>query len=46
MRTLALVEILFAQAISRQLFAQRASAAEALGIALVVAGVAALLLAG
>ncbi|MBU6272835.1 MAG: EamA family transporter [Betaproteobacteria bacterium] len=45
-RTLALVEILFAQAISRQLFAQRASAAEALGIALVVAGVAALLLAG
>jgi drug/metabolite transporter (DMT)-like permease len=45
-RTLALVEILFAQAISRQLFAQRASAGEAAGIGLVVLGVAALLLAG
>lgn len=45
-RTLALVEILFAQAISRQLFAQRASGGEAAGIALVVLGVAALLLGG
>jgi drug/metabolite transporter (DMT)-like permease len=45
-RTLALVEILFAQAISRQLFAQRASGGEAAGIALVVLGVGALLLSG
>jgi len=45
-RTLALVEILVAQAISRQLFAQRASPGEAAGIALVVLGVAALLLGG
>ena len=45
-RTLALVEILFAQAISRQLFAQRTNRGEALGIWLVVAGVALLMLAG
>lgn len=42
-RTLALVEILFAQAISRQLFAQGTTWREALGIALVVIGVAILL---
>lgn len=45
-RTLALVEILVAQAISRRLFAQRASTGEAVGLALVVLGVAALLLGG
>jgi drug/metabolite transporter (DMT)-like permease len=45
-RTLALVEILVAQAISRRLFAQRASAGEAAGIGLVIVGVATLLLAG
>ncbi len=43
-RTLGLVEILFAQAASRRLFAQAPSRREALGIALLVAGVAALLL--
>lgn len=37
-RTLALVEILFAHALSRGLFSQRASVAELLGIALVVLG--------
>lgn len=42
-RTLALVEILFAQAISRQLFAQGTTWREGLGIALVVIGVAILL---
>jgi len=45
-RTVALVEILFAQAISRKLFAQRSSLGETAGILLVVAGVAVLLLAG
>lgn len=43
-RTLGLVEILFAQAASRRLFAQAPSRREALGIALLVTGVAALLL--
>ncbi len=42
-RTLALVEVLFAQAISRFIFKQPTSPREALGIALVVAGVALLL---
>jgi drug/metabolite transporter (DMT)-like permease len=42
-RTLALVEVLFAQAVSRRLFAQRLSAREAIGMALVVAGVALLI---
>ncbi len=37
-RTLALVEILFAQAVSRRLFSQRATVLETLGVALVVAG--------
>src|SRR5205807_4679557 len=44
-RTLALVEVLFAQAISRLLFKQKTSAREAIGMALVVCGVALLLLA-
>jgi drug/metabolite transporter (DMT)-like permease len=39
-RTLALVEVLFAQAVSRRLFAQRLSAREAAGMALVLLGVA------
>src|SRR5262244_400185 len=43
-RTLALVEVLFAQAISRFAFGQRTTAREALGIALVVIGVGLLLL--
>lgn len=38
-RTLALVEVLFAQIVSRRIFSQRTSAAEALGISLIVAGV-------
>jgi drug/metabolite transporter (DMT)-like permease len=42
-RTLALVEVLFAQAISSFLFRQPVSAREAIGIVLVVAGVALLL---
>jgi drug/metabolite transporter (DMT)-like permease len=42
-RTLALVEVLFAQAVSTFLFRQAISAREALGIMLVVAGVALLL---
>jgi drug/metabolite transporter (DMT)-like permease len=42
-RTLALVEVLFAQAISRFLFGQRTTSREALGIVLIVAGVALLL---
>jgi len=42
-RTVALVEILFAQAVSRRLFAQRASRREAIGMALMVGGVLALL---
>jgi len=44
-RTLALVEVLFAQAVSRRVFGQRVSAREAAGMALVVVGVALLLLA-
>jgi drug/metabolite transporter (DMT)-like permease len=43
-RTLALVEILFAMALARRLFAQRESAREVWGIALMVLGVAALLI--
>jgi len=39
-RTLALVEVLFAQAVSHYSFKQRASARELLGIVLIVAGVA------
>jgi uncharacterized membrane protein len=42
-RTLALVEVLFAQAISRFVFGQKTTAREGLGIVLVVAGVALLL---
>jgi drug/metabolite transporter (DMT)-like permease len=42
-RTLALVEVLFAQAISRFAFGQPTSAREALGIVLIVAGVALLI---
>jgi drug/metabolite transporter (DMT)-like permease len=37
-RTLALVEILFAQAVSRRLFSQRSTVLETLGVALVVVG--------
>jgi drug/metabolite transporter (DMT)-like permease len=44
-RTLALVEVLFAQLVARYGFGQRTSAREAVGMALVVAGVALLLLA-
>ena len=43
-RTLGLVEVLFAQAVSRRVFSQRASVRELTGMALVLAGVAALLL--
>jgi len=42
-RTLALVEVLFAQAISRFMFKQATTPREAVGIALIVAGVVALL---
>jgi drug/metabolite transporter (DMT)-like permease len=42
-RTLALVEILFAQVVSRNLFKQNLASREALGIALILAGVVALL---
>lgn len=42
-RTLGLVEVLFAQAVSRQLFGQATSGREIAGIALIVAGVALLL---
>ena len=42
-RTLALVEVIFAQILSRNLFRQGATAREYLGIALIVAGVALLL---
>jgi uncharacterized membrane protein len=42
-RTLALVEILFAQAVSRNLFKQQVRLREAVGIALVIAGVVLLL---
>ena len=44
-RTLALIEVLFAQMVARYGFGQRTSAREAIGMALVVAGVALLLLA-
>ena len=43
-RTVGLVEILFAQIASRRLFSQRASTRELVGIVLMVAGVALLLL--
>jgi drug/metabolite transporter (DMT)-like permease len=42
-RTLALVEVLMAQAVSQKLFSQRTTRREALGMVLIVAGVAALL---
>jgi drug/metabolite transporter (DMT)-like permease len=42
-RTLALIEVLFAQAISRFVFKQPTSAREAVGIVLIVAGVALLI---
>jgi uncharacterized membrane protein len=42
-RTLALVEVLFAQLIARIAFGQRTSAREALGMVLVIAGVALLI---
>jgi drug/metabolite transporter (DMT)-like permease len=42
-RTLALVEVLFAQAISRFMFGQRTTSREMLGVVLIVAGVALLL---
>jgi drug/metabolite transporter (DMT)-like permease len=42
-RTLALIEIVFAQVVSRNLFKQTLASREALGIALIVAGVAILL---
>ena len=42
-RTLALVEILFAQVVSRNLFKQKLASREAVGIALIVAGVVLLL---
>jgi uncharacterized membrane protein len=42
-RTLALIEILFAQVLSRNLFKQRLASREAVGIALIVAGVIVLL---
>jgi drug/metabolite transporter (DMT)-like permease len=45
-RTLALVEVLFAQAVSRRVFAQRLSVREAAGMALVLVGVALLMAAG
>jgi drug/metabolite transporter (DMT)-like permease len=44
-RTLGLVEVLFAQVVSRRVFGQRVSAREALGIAVATAGVALLLVA-
>jgi drug/metabolite transporter (DMT)-like permease len=44
-RTLALIEVLFAQVVARYGFGQRTSAREAIGMALVVAGVALLILA-
>jgi drug/metabolite transporter (DMT)-like permease len=44
-RTLALIEVLFAQLVARYGFGQRTSAREAVGMALVVAGVALLILA-
>jgi drug/metabolite transporter (DMT)-like permease len=44
-RTLALVEVLFAQIVARVMFRQRTTAREAIGMALVVAGVALLIFA-
>jgi drug/metabolite transporter (DMT)-like permease len=44
-RTLALVEVLFAQLVARFAFGQRTSAREAVGMALVVGGVVLLILA-
>jgi drug/metabolite transporter (DMT)-like permease len=44
-RTLALVEVFMAQAVSRKLFAQETTAQQYLGMALIVAGVAAVMLA-
>jgi drug/metabolite transporter (DMT)-like permease len=44
-RTLGLVEVLFAQAVSRRVFAEVATVRELAGMALVVAGVGVLLLA-
>jgi drug/metabolite transporter (DMT)-like permease len=44
-RTLALIEVLFAQMVSRFMFGQRTTAREAVGMALVVAGVVLLILA-
>lgn len=43
-RTLGLVEVLFAQAMSKRVFAQDTSAREKIGMVLIVAGVAVLLL--
>jgi drug/metabolite transporter (DMT)-like permease len=45
-RTLSLIEVLFAHVVARRVFAQRATRREVAGIALVVTGVALLLLAG
>jgi drug/metabolite transporter (DMT)-like permease len=42
-RTLALVEVLFAQAVTRRMFAQTTGAREWLGVAMILAGVAAVL---
>jgi drug/metabolite transporter (DMT)-like permease len=44
-KTLGLVEVVFAQVVAHRVFAQRATARELAGMALVVAGVALLLLA-
>jgi drug/metabolite transporter (DMT)-like permease len=44
-RTLGLIEVLFAQAVSRRVFSEKASVREIAGMVLVVAGVALLLLA-
>jgi drug/metabolite transporter (DMT)-like permease len=45
-RTLALIEVLFAQIVARVMFGQRTSAREAIGMVLVVAGVGLLIFAG
>ncbi len=45
-RTLALIEVLFAQIVARVMFGQRTTAREAIGMALVVAGVGLLIFAG
>ncbi|HEY8066928.1 MAG TPA: DMT family transporter [Methylosinus sp.] len=42
-RTLALIEVLFAQMVTRRMFAQRTGAREWLGVAMLIAGVAAVL---